>query len=40
MLADFHFHDKALERMVAEILAYPDQKAGGHLQDALREGHA
>jgi len=26
MSADFHFHDNALERMAAEILAYPEQK--------------
>ena len=41
MLADFHFHDKALERMVAEIKAYPDQKAVDisktHYEKAMRE---
>ncbi len=26
MLADFHFHDNALERMAEEMLAYPDLK--------------
>ncbi|MEO8589689.1 MAG: hypothetical protein ABI432_10000 [Flavobacteriales bacterium] len=27
LIADFHFFDNALERMAAEILAYPEQKA-------------
>ncbi len=26
LYADFHFHDNALEKMAADILAYPDQK--------------
>ena len=26
MIADFHFHDNALDRMVSEILGYPEQK--------------
>ncbi|MCB0763880.1 MAG: hypothetical protein KDB84_04185, partial [Flavobacteriales bacterium] len=26
MMADFHFHDNALERMATELLAYPEQK--------------
>ena len=27
LVADFHFLDNALERMAAEIIAYPDQQA-------------
>jgi hypothetical protein len=41
MLFDFHFLDNALERMVSEILAYPEQKVlditKTHYEKMLRE---